>query len=565
MSFAAQIIDQQVRAVLDQQSDALIERFGAGDRHKLLSAAFLLRVLAVVCEIADEDAFDVITDGGDDLGIDALIIGDPLDGELPITVLQSKYTEKDTEPHFPENDLRRTLEAVRLILNTASEFRANQHICTKVAEIRAFLRDDMLIPSVRVVFCNNGQKWSDAAEHNFVKPFEDSGHGKIEHVNHETLLRLLKQKETPVTGALRLTGEAFVEDFPHLRRVLIGKITLTEVKRLFDLFGERLLDQNIRRYLGTQGSRINQSIAETIKNAEKRDNFYFYNNGITAICKQFRYDSYQKQDIPVQFENLQIINGGQTCRTIQDVLSQENIETPQSHVLMRIYELAEDDPLVQDITFATNSQNPVDMRDLHSNDPIQKNLALSLEQLGYSYRPKRGEQARQTENSSLLISSSVAAEAVLAVWRKKPHVAKFRSREMFGKYYDIIFSKDLNGAQVVLAVLIFRYAENKRKRPDSHVEQPVYAPYASLFVAMLMGRYLLEDRDNMPLEQVTHKNFIAFQETFEKNAAHYHKRAFQDIDKALEATYVESNNISLWRYAATFRRSDLIEKLEKQS
>jgi len=65
------------------------------------------------------------------------------------------------------------------------------------------------------------------------------------------------------------------------------------------------------------------------------------------------------------------------------------------------------------------------------------------------------------------------------------------SREHFGKLYDIIFTPDLNGAQVVIATLLFRIAENKRKRPPAGA--PEFLRYGSCFLGMLMGKYLLCD------------------------------------------------------------------------
>ena len=108
------------------------------------------------------------------------------------------------------------------------------------------------------------------------------------------------------------------------------------------------------------------------------------------------------------------------------------------------------------------SQNPVDLRDLRSNDEIQRQLEIGMGNLGYTYRRQREEGG----SGSNVITSSIVAESVLAIWRRRPHQAKFRRKEHFGKLYEDIF-RNLNAAQAVLAVLIFRAAENERKRPTS--------------------------------------------------------------------------------------------------
>ncbi len=55
-----------------------------------------------------------------------------------------------------------------------------------------------------------------------------------------------------------------------------------------------------------------------------------------------------------------------------------------AHVLVRLYQLpSENDDLVRRITFATNSQNPVNLRDLKANDDKQQRLEIDVQQLGY--------------------------------------------------------------------------------------------------------------------------------------------------------------------------------------
>ena len=99
-----------------------------------------------------------------------------------------------------------------------------------------------------------------------------------------------------------------------------------------------------------------------------------------------------------------------------------------AEVLVRIYELERhDDALVEAITFATNSQNPVDLRDLRANDR-QQDLATSISGLGYRYRTKREDRAPAADE----FTSAAVAEAVLAVWRRRPHQARFRGRDHFG-------------------------------------------------------------------------------------------------------------------------------------
>ena len=79
-------------------------------------------------------------------------------------------------------------------------------------------------------------------------------------------------------------------------------------------------------------------------------------------------------------EGLQIINGGQTCKTIQRALAEHAAKDfSGASVLFRLYEVdASEEEFVAKITFATNNQSPIGIADLHSNDPVQERLGIGL-------------------------------------------------------------------------------------------------------------------------------------------------------------------------------------------
>ncbi|MCC5900067.1 MAG: AIPR family protein [Phormidium sp. BM_Day4_Bin.17] len=239
-------------------------------------------------------------------------------------------------------------------------------------------------------------------------------------------------------------------------------------------------------------------------------------------------------------------------KTLQDPKLLPKIN--HAYVLVRLYQLPRDNQdFVQQITYATNSQNPVDLKDLRANDERQKQLELDIQQLGFQYRRKRSDNSTRATD----ITSGVAAEAVLSVWRKRPHQAKFFSREHFGKLYDVIFTNDLNGSQVILAVLLYRIAENRRKRPESN--DPVLVRYGSCFLAMQMGRRLLGDM-GVEIQDISHRNFQTAQELIEQHRYRYFNDAVADVQRALQSLYGEQD-ISLQQLSATFRRGDLISRL----
>ncbi|CCH96067.1 MAG: AIPR family protein [Dolichospermum sp.] len=554
MNINISIIDQRLVSVSKDIRQKASEELRITDEGRLKSLAFVYLCVKTILDLDGDDVFDCLTEGGGDFGVDAIHISEEYDGEFTVSLFQAKYKNNlEGNSNFPEEGIKSLINAINYLFNPAAKLEhINQRLLVKVEEARSLIRDGY-IPQVRTIACNNGLKWNLSAQE-AIDRAEFGDQVTWEYVNHERLVKIL-QASKPVKDTLQLSGKAIVEDM-EFSRVLLGRISVTEIATLIERHGERLLERNIRRYLGLQGNRVNEGIRHTLTSDEK-NNFYFYNNGVTLICDSFSYNALQDGDYKVRVENLQIINGGQTCMTIFKTLREPDLihQNAQAFVLLRLYQLPrENEGLVQRITYATNSQNPVDLKDLRANDERQKILEKDIEQLGFNYRTKRS----NTPTRSADITSGVAAEAVLSVWRRKPHQAKFFSREHFGKLYDTIFTDQLNGAQIVIAVQLYRIAENRRKRPES--TDPDFVRYASCFIAMQMGQKLLADM-KVQMKDISHQNFQSAQMLIDQNGESYFNASLQDIKQALQDLYGEQE-ISLQQLSATFRRGDLISRLQ---
>ncbi len=565
MDINAAIIDQRLNAVINNIKDNAEEQLNITDKNKLKSLAFVYLSVKTILDLSYEETFECLTEGGGDFGVDAIHISEPRDNEFVVCLFQSKYKKTlKADSHFPETGIKELINAVRYLFDPKKPLDfSNPRLQNKLTNIRSLIQQDGYIPQVRAIAINNGQKWNQATEQtisraNFGKQV------KFEHFNHDQLVMLL-QAAKPVSDSLQFSGKAIVEDF-NFSRVLIGRIHVYEIAALMQRHGERLLERNIRRYLGLKGNRVNEEIHATLK-SEERNHFYFYNNGITLVCDKFSYNGLQSDDYQVRIDNLQIINGAQTCMTIYKSLIENEEKQPtllppnmsNVFVLVRLYELPKEhsEELVQAITFATNSQNPVELKDLRANDEIQKRLEIDIAQLDYRYHRKRSDIALKSTD----ITIGIAAEAILAVWREKPHQTKFFTREHFGKLYSDIFTEYLNGAQVIIAVLLYRIAENNRKRLPENA--PIFLSYASCFIAMQMGKMLLT-KLKIKIEQLTHENFIEALQLIERESDELFQQALQEIEQALKKLYSDDyqKNISLPQLAATFRRGDLIELLK---
>lgn len=558
MNINASIIDQRLSGIIEEIRERAKAELKIVDAVRLKSLAFVYLCVRVMLDLDPDAAFDCLTEGGGDFGVDAMHITEETDGEFAVTLLQAKYKASlDADANFPATAIDSLVNAIRHLFDPAAHLGGiNDRLRAKVEDARSLVRDGF-IPRVRAMACNNGLMWN-AEGTQAIERAEFGEQVSWEHVNHDVLVRIL-QSQKPVNATLRLSGKAVFEDMNY-SRVCVGRIPVTEIATLMQTHGERLLERNIRRYLGLHGNRVNEGIKSTLYSSNPA-NFYFFNNGLTLICDHFQYNGLQGGDYQVQVENMQIVNGGQTCMTIAKTIDEMRTQLfeglpAEASVLVRLYELPKDnEDLVLQITHATNSQNPVDLKDLKSNDKIQRGLEDSVSQLGYQYRRKRVESTAKASD----ITSGTTAEAVLAIWRRAPHQAKFFTREHFGKLYETIFNEQLTGAQVVCAVLLYRIAENHRRRPLD--EDPTFVRYASCFIAMQMGKRLLRDLE-LGLEELDHRSFDKAKQLIETDGERYFRESLGDIQKGLDQLYGQKE-LSMQQLSATFRRGDLIERLNE--
>lgn len=526
-----------------------------GDDRQKKSKAFVIMSVAIYLGVEWEEAQNLVTEGGNDAGVDAIYIGDLNDYEFPVTIFQSKYVfDLEKESNFPANGIQRVVGAVTSLFDPSKPVLLNDDLNPKVQEIRSLISDGY-IPIVRCICVNNGLTWTQEGNNHITNAGFPAHQVQFSHFNHNDIVQLL-QSPKGVKTTLHFSGKSIVDDFNY-KRVLLGKVNVVELALLLEKYGDALLEKNIRRYLGLTHNRINESIQNTLT-GDKKDNFYFYNNGITIICSKFSYNALQGGDWTVTIEDLQIINGGQSCKTIQQTIHDyPQLDYSQVFVLVRLYELSgkDIDDLVTDITIATNSQNPVDLRDLRANDSRQQKLELAIHELGYNYKRKK-----DVTLTGDIIPSSVVAEAVFTIWKRKPHLAKFKRTELFGKFYNEVFN-DLNAAQAVIAVLIYRYCDNQRRKDDLYAQHP-HLPYSNYFISMIIGDLVLSDM-KIKLPQLTHLNFLPIRDYFSAHKETLFDRANELIEETLKNYYPAGiHDIEPRRLSAFFRRGELLESIK---
>ncbi|MCU7865352.1 MAG: AIPR family protein, partial [Candidatus Thiodiazotropha sp. (ex Lucinoma borealis)] len=146
-------------------------------------------------------------------------------------------------------------------------------------------------------------------------------------------------------------------------------IPATILSRLYERWGARLLEQNVRCFLQARG-KVNKGIRNTIINDPQM--FFAYNNGITATAELVETtDSGSSVEI-TKLRNLQIVNGGQTTASLFTTWKNDKVQLDTIFVQMKLSVVEPEDVIrvVPKISEYANSQNKVNAADFFSNHPF---------------------------------------------------------------------------------------------------------------------------------------------------------------------------------------------------
>lgn len=180
--------------------------------------------------------------------------------------------------------------------------------------------------------------------------------------------------------------------------VLPGKI----LWKLFDDYGQRLLESNVRTFLSFRGKVNNGMRATLLKNPE---NFFAYNNGLTVTASSIETKQGSNSLLITKLDNMQIVNGGQTTSSIyfsplekgqQDGLDYRDIDLSKVFVQMKLTVIEDqnkEEILKSNIAQFANTQNPIQAADLVANHPLH----IRLEALSRKHSMPPGESGLATK------------------------------------------------------------------------------------------------------------------------------------------------------------------------
>ena len=169
-------------------------------------------------------------------------------------------------------------------------------------------------------------------------------------------------------------------EYDYALTVLPGEI----LRYLYEKFGPRLLEANVRSFLSTTG-KVNRGIRDTIRADPEK--FLAFNNGIVVVADEAHIDKGTDGGPKLNWlKGMQIVNGGQTTASIYFTRKRyaeadlRLVSVPTKIIILHKSNPEAEEKLISDISRFANSQNSVKQSDLHANHPFH----IAIERLSSS-------------------------------------------------------------------------------------------------------------------------------------------------------------------------------------
>lgn len=387
-----------------------------------------------------------ITNGPNDGGIDFVYYDDE---ESKVVLGQCKYTE-----NMKLNDI---ISELNKMSNTVENFKKaytgtyNKKLKTNLQNALDRLPDESAGNVEYCIFTTSDINQNDVtnklhAENNLYSKDMVSVYG-VSEINSQ-IKELIEKAKT--------VNEYKIEiDYPHnvlqyetdnVSGIMVN-MSSESLVRMYDKFkDEGLFDLNIRKYI--KNKTVDEGIKETLD--KERDNFWFYNNGLTIACSEYVLDGNK-----VKLYDFSIVNGGQTTNRIGNY---KGSNYDKFYLPCKIISIKNDDQkLYSKIAEATNSQKPINPRDLKSNSPEMKMLQRWLGKEGVYLEIKRGEKKKLRNIKS--IKNDELGQLLLSFGYQQPGTARsgkrniFENKPLYNKLYRVNYEKDPNKKEFVLDLI----------------------------------------------------------------------------------------------------------------
>lgn len=393
------------------------------------------------------EARQAVTDGADDKQIDAVLVDDD---HQRVLVLQGKFIDAhmvDGEP------LREVLSAwMRLKDLPSLQKDCNDRLKERLEAVRKALEDEY---QVEFELLTTGSL-TDAARDDLAAFSEQIAASAdfpatLHLVDSEVLASRLAEAESQelptIDHRIKLdAGKVMSADMLGTRSV-IAAVSLRECLNIPGITDGRLFRKNVRQFLSSN-NKVNRDLRNTLRSERVRD-FFFYHNGITALCQKFDLNDNNSQ---LTVEDLSVVNGCQSLTTIYSESERiRSLPNGEGYVLFRFYEIPQRE-LADRISIYTNSQSAVKPRDLRSNDRVMLSLKKAYESVykdGF-FITQRGTKRPADCDVEKTVDCAEFGKALMAWQCQRPNIA-YNEKRLFDEYYKTLFRPDYD-PQSILAL-----------------------------------------------------------------------------------------------------------------
>lgn len=403
-----------------------------------------------------------------DLGIDAVYINEDSGKDKEIQLFNFKFREKfNSEKTKSENDLSTSTKFLEYIISEEDIEQTDIDFIVKekILKIRELL-DGNMICNITLYMVSNEAKGYAPNSNKYIDILEKNYGMKIVNISLDDIVgffNILKDDQQSKFIISPNDFLSFENDEKSTKKSYIIKMSLIDLIRItctnkelandYSIEDDNLISgckldfallyDNVRGYLGE--TKYNKNIKETLK--EKSKDFFMFNNGITLTAKGITCDEKNSgKKYLFAINGFQIVNGGQTLRSIYNFL-QDNKDKDkfaklrQAFVLVRMFNINEDDNLKNSIAEYTNSQNAISAIDLKSVDNIQIQIERYFKEAKVLYARKAGDLGDSELNYDYRISMERLAQIIYSV-NGYPDRASNQKKRLFQEYYDEIFKTD---------------------------------------------------------------------------------------------------------------------------
>ncbi len=154
----------------------------------------------------------------------------------------------------------------------------------------------------------------------------------------------------------------------------LALIPAEALAQVYEEFGSRLLEANVRSFLSTRG-KVNAGIRQTLRQSKEMS--LAFNNGITTTAQSLETVKVGGQLRVLRVNDWQIVNGGQTTASIANFRRSEkgaNLSDVFVQMKLVVIDNEKAEEVVQSIARFANSQNPVNEADFFANSPFHRQI-----------------------------------------------------------------------------------------------------------------------------------------------------------------------------------------------